>query len=56
MSAMPPRANSLVTIVVLHDLSLAASFADRLVVIHEGRVVAQGLDGQRRMVVALTRR
>jgi iron complex transport system ATP-binding protein len=36
------KANGLVTIVVLHDLSLAASFADRLVVLHEGRLVAQG--------------
>lgn len=36
------RTNSLVTIVVLHDLSLAASFADRLVVLHEGRVAAKG--------------
>lgn len=36
------KANGLVTIVVLHDLGLATRFADRLVVLHEGRVVAQG--------------
>jgi iron complex transport system ATP-binding protein len=36
------KANGLVTIVVLHDLSLAASFADQLVVLHEGSLVARG--------------
>jgi iron complex transport system ATP-binding protein len=36
------KSNGLVTIVVLHDLSLAASFADRLVVLHQGCVFAQG--------------
>lgn len=29
-------------LVVLHDLNLAVTYADRLVVMHEGRVVAQG--------------
>jgi len=30
------------TVVALHDLNLAAMFCDRLVVLHEGRVVASG--------------
>lgn len=29
-------------VIVLHDLNLASRFADRLVLMHEGRVVAQG--------------
>jgi iron complex transport system ATP-binding protein len=30
------------TLVILHDLALAARFADRVVVLHEGRVAAEG--------------
>jgi iron complex transport system ATP-binding protein len=33
-------------IVVLHDLSLAARFCDRLLLLHQGRVVAEGKPGQ----------
>ena len=29
-------------LVVLHDLNLAVTYADRLVVMHEGAIVAQG--------------
>lgn len=36
------RGDGLVTIVVLHDLMLAANFADRLVVLHDGRIAAAG--------------
>jgi len=32
-------------IVVLHDLSLAARFCDRLVLLHEGRIAASGVPG-----------
>ncbi|MGL4831845.1 MAG: ABC transporter ATP-binding protein [Propionibacteriaceae bacterium] len=32
----------LTTVAVLHDLDLAAAFCDRLVVMHEGRLVAHG--------------
>jgi iron complex transport system ATP-binding protein len=30
-------------LVVLHDLSLAARFCDRLIVLHEGRIAAEGV-------------
>jgi len=33
-------------VMVLHDLNLAARYADRLVVLHSGRVVAQGPPGE----------
>jgi iron complex transport system ATP-binding protein len=36
------RARNLVTVVVLHDLSLAAQFADHITLIGGGRVVAEG--------------
>ena len=36
------RAENLVTLMVLHDLSLAAQFSDGLVLLGEGRVQAQG--------------
>lgn len=36
-------ARELVTIVVLHDLNLAGSFADRLVMIHDGRTQVDGV-------------
>ncbi|MGH6859806.1 MAG: ABC transporter ATP-binding protein [Phyllobacterium sp.] len=35
-------ARTIVTVVVLHDLNLAASFADRLVMIHDGRTEVSG--------------
>lgn len=36
------RQRNIVTIVALHDLNLAARFADQLVLLREGRVLAQG--------------
>lgn len=36
------KARDIVTIVVLHDLTLAASFADQIIVLHEGQVAAAG--------------
>lgn len=36
------REQGLATLVVLHDLNLAARYADRVVVLHEGRVRADG--------------
>lgn len=39
------RANHLV-IVVLHDLSLAARFADRIILMHEGSIAADGSPGE----------
>ncbi len=36
------RARGLVTIVVLHDLSLAAQFADRILLLGDARIIAQG--------------
>lgn len=43
MSTVRSRANSGVTaVVVLHDLSLAAAYADRVVLLDEGRVIAHG--------------
>jgi iron complex transport system ATP-binding protein len=35
-------ASGRIVIVVLHDLTLAAAWADRLVFLHEGRVLATG--------------
>lgn len=40
------RANALVTMIVLHDLTLAASFADRIVVLQNGRMAAFGSPGE----------
>jgi iron complex transport system ATP-binding protein len=37
------REQELITVVVLHDLNLAARFSDRLVVLHSGRVAANGV-------------
>lgn len=36
-------AHDLISVVVLHDLTLAANFADRLIVMDGGRIVADGL-------------
>ena len=36
------RARNLVTVMVLHDLSLAAQFADRITLLGDGRIVAEG--------------
>ncbi|MFT4013856.1 MAG: ABC transporter ATP-binding protein [Paracoccus sp. (in: a-proteobacteria)] len=36
------RKRGLITVMVLHDLSLAAQFADRITLLGEGRVVAEG--------------
>lgn len=36
------RARGLITVMVLHDLSLAAQFADRLILLAQGRVQADG--------------
>jgi len=33
-------------VIVLHDINYATAFADRLVVLKEGRVVAQGTPGE----------
>jgi len=41
------RARALTVVAVLHDLNLAAAFADRVLVVHEGRLVAgHGPDGR----------
>ena len=37
------RARGLTTIAVLHDLNAAARFADRLAMMHEGRMVGSGM-------------
>lgn len=39
------RARGLTTIAVLHDLNAAARFADRVAVLHTGRLVGTGLPG-----------
>jgi len=36
------RANGLTIVLVLHDLNQAARYADRLIAIHDGRIVADG--------------
>ncbi|QLB17458.1 peptide ABC transporter substrate-binding protein [Mannheimia varigena] len=36
------RANDLITVMVLHDLSLAAQFSDSVVLLSEGKIQAQG--------------
>lgn len=36
------RQNRLVTLVTLHDLNMAAMFADRIAILHEGRLLAIG--------------
>lgn len=36
------REREMTIVVVVHDLNLAARFADRVVMLHEGRVIAQG--------------
>ncbi len=40
------RENGTTIVVVLHELNLAARYADELVVLHEGRVVAHGAPGE----------
>ncbi|GAA0934269.1 ABC transporter ATP-binding protein [Pseudonocardia zijingensis] len=40
------RALDLTTVVVLHDLNLAARYCDRLVLLHRGKVVAAGDPGE----------
>ncbi|WP_353646164.1 ABC transporter ATP-binding protein [Mesorhizobium sp. WSM2239] len=37
------RQRRIITIVVLHDLNLAASFADRLIMIHDGKAEVDGI-------------
>ncbi|RYE60788.1 MAG: heme ABC transporter ATP-binding protein, partial [Oxalobacteraceae bacterium] len=37
--------NGTAVIAILHDLNLAARFADRIVVIHQGRITANGTPG-----------
>jgi iron complex transport system ATP-binding protein len=36
------RERNMTIVVVVHDLNLAARFADRIVMLHEGKIVAQG--------------
>lgn len=36
------RANNLITVMVLHDLSLAAQFSDSVILLSEGKIQAQG--------------
>ncbi len=36
------KQKSLVTVITLHDLNLAATFADRIAVLHQGRLIAVG--------------
>ncbi|MFT3691049.1 ABC transporter ATP-binding protein [Paenirhodobacter sp.] len=39
------RARGLITVMVLHDLSLAAQFADRITLLGDARIVAEGAPG-----------
>lgn len=39
------RERQMTIIVVVHDLNLAARFADRIVMLHDGQVIAQGTPG-----------
>jgi iron complex transport system ATP-binding protein len=36
------KQKNLVTVITLHDLNMAASFADRIAVLHQGRLIADG--------------
>jgi iron complex transport system ATP-binding protein len=47
------RTRSMTVIAVLHDLNLAAAFADRSVFVHDGRLVAAGAQGAIDPIVAL---
>jgi iron complex transport system ATP-binding protein len=39
------RTNGRMAILAIHDLDLAARFADRIIVMNDGRIAAEGLDG-----------
>jgi iron complex transport system ATP-binding protein len=40
------KERQLAALAILHDLNLAAQYCDELVLLHQGRVIAQGLAGQ----------